>query len=366
MPDVRLVNVKKTFGKIVAVDNVSLHVHDKEYVSLLGPSGCGKTTIIRLIAGLIKPDSGEIYIGDRLVNDVPPEDREIGFVFQTFALFPHLTAWDNVTYGPRVRAWEEEKKRSVANEMLEMVKLATRFEAYPQELSGGMAQRVALARALTAGGTLLLLDEPLGQLDARTRLELRYELRRLVKDLGLTAIHVTHDQEEALSISDRVVVMRRGRIEQIGTPHELYSKPKSIFVANFVGEANFTEGTVLNVDAKGATVEIRGGFTIRILNGKFEKGELIVLVVRPENTGIMSGEVKMRNGVFGHIEALTFLGSLTRYNVRMDNEDLVVVKVPMGGHRFNINDRVTVYFLPENILAYKYPEDGLRRELELE
>lgn len=366
MPEVRLVNVSKKFGKIVAVDNVSLQVYDKEYVSLLGPSGCGKTTTLRLIAGLVDPDEGEIYIGGKLVNKVPPEDRGIGFVFQTFALFPHMNAWDNITYGPRVKGWDSEKTNNVANEMLEMVKLATRFDAYPRELSGGMLQRVALARALTAGGNLLLLDEPLGQLDAKIRLELRYELRRLVKDLGLTAVHVTHDQEEALTISDRIVVMRRGKIEQIGTPNGLYMKPKTIFVANFVGEANFMEGSVVKVEEKEIYVETRGGFMVRVFEKGFEKGEMIVLTVRPENTGLIKGEVKMKNCLFGSVESLTFLGSLIRYHIRLDNQDLVVAKVPISGSQFNINDRITVYFPPENILAYKYPEGGLRRELEIE
>jgi len=197
LPDVRLVNVTKRFGKIVAVNNVSLHVYDKEYFSLLGPSGCGKTTLLRLIAGLIQPDEGEIYIGDRLVNDVPPEDRDIGFVFQTFALFPHMNSWDNVIYGPRVKGFDMEKASTIGHEVLEMVRLHERLDAFPNELSGGMMQRIAVARALAAGAKLLLLDEPLGQLDAKVRNELRYEIRRMAKDLELTAIHVTHDQAEA-------------------------------------------------------------------------------------------------------------------------------------------------------------------------
>jgi len=198
MPEIRVVNVTKKFGKIMAVDNVCLEIRDKEYFSLLGPSGCGKTTLLRLIAGLIEPDEGEIYIGDRLVNDVPPENRDIGFVFQTFALFPHMTAWDNVTYGPRVKGFNVQKARTIGHEVLELVKLHERLDAFPNELSGGMMQRIAVARALAAGAKTLLLDEPLGQLDAKVRNEIRYEIRRMAKDLGLTAIHVTHDQAEAM------------------------------------------------------------------------------------------------------------------------------------------------------------------------
>ncbi|HDN05695.1 MAG TPA: ABC transporter ATP-binding protein, partial [Candidatus Bathyarchaeota archaeon] len=253
MPDVRLVNVTKRYGKIVAVNKVNLHVYDKEYFALLGPSGCGKTTLLRLIAGLIKPDEGEIYIGDKLVNDVPPEDRDVGFVFQTFALFPHLNVWNNVIYGPRVKGFDMKKASRIGDEVLEMVRLHERLDAFPNELSGGMMQRIAVARALAAGSRLLLLDEPLGQLDAKVRNELRYEIRRMAKDLGLTAIHVTHDQSEAMAISDRIAVMKKGRILQVGTPEELYMNPKSVFVAHFVGESNFLEGYVSSVGSKTIT-----------------------------------------------------------------------------------------------------------------
>ncbi|MEM2970532.1 MAG: ABC transporter ATP-binding protein, partial [Candidatus Bathyarchaeia archaeon] len=206
MPEIELRNVTKRFGKILAVNNVSLKIHDKEYFSLIGPSGCGKTTLLRIIAGLIKPDEGEILIDGRLVNNVPPEDRGIGFVFQTYALFPHMNVLENVMYGPRVKAWEKERALRLAREILALVRLFQRPGAYPQQFSGGMRQRVGVARALAAGGQILLLDEPLGALDAKIRFELRYEIRRLVKDLGLTAIHVTHDQAEAMAVSDRIAV----------------------------------------------------------------------------------------------------------------------------------------------------------------
>ena len=239
MPDVKIVNVTKKYGNVYALDNVTLTIHDKEYFSLLGPSGCGKTTLLRLIAGLIEPDSGEIYIGDRRVDKVPPEDRDIGFVFQTFALFPHMTAWGNVLYGPKVKNYNEKEAKIIGHEVLELVKLNERLNAYPSELSGGMMQRVAVARALAAGAKTLLLDEPLGQLDAKVRNEIRYEIRRMAKDLKLTAIHVTHDQAEAMSISDRIAVMKKGKIVQIGSPQDLYIKPNSLFVAHFIGESNF-------------------------------------------------------------------------------------------------------------------------------
>jgi ABC-type Fe3+/spermidine/putrescine transport system ATPase subunit len=367
MPDVRIVNVSKAFGKIVAVDNVSLHIHEQEYFSLLGPSGCGKTTLLRLIAGLIQPDKGEIYIGDRLINNVPPEDRDIGFVFQTFALFPHMDAWDNVTYGPRVKGFDGEKSNTIGHEVLEMVKLHERLDAFPNELSGGMMQRIAVARALAAGAKLLLLDEPLGQLDAKVRNELRYEIRRMTKDLGLTAIHVTHDQSEAMAISDRIAVMKKGKVLQVGTPKELYMNPQSIFVAHFIGESNFLEGYVLEESSKGALVELRGGTEITAPNRTLKKGERVVLAIRPEVFVIERETSKRENSVLGVIERIGFEGANTQYEVRLENQDLVVVtKASLIGEWFNIGEKVTLSFPLEKIHVFTYPEAGLREEMSVE
>jgi ABC-type Fe3+/spermidine/putrescine transport system ATPase subunit len=367
MPDVRIVNVTKKFGKIVAVDNVSLHIYDKEYFSLLGPSGCGKTTLLRLIAGLIKPDEGEIYIGDKLVNDVPPEDRDVGFVFQTFALFPHMSAWDNVTYGPRVKGFDTERTKTIGHEVLEMVRLHERLDALPNELSGGMMQRVAVARALAAGAKLLLLDEPLGQLDAKVRDELRYEIRRMTKDLGLTAIHVTHDQSEAMAISDRIAIMKKGKIMQVGTSQELYMKPANIFVAHFVGESNFLEGYVLNVNAKGATIELRRGIKVQTVEKNIKSGERVLLAVRPETFLIEKGIKKNENSILGTIERVTFEGTNVRYEIRLENQDLaVVVKPSLTEEWFNMGEKVTLSFPPEKVHVFKYPEVGLREETAVE
>ena len=369
MPEVRLVNVTKTFdgGRIVAVDHVNLHVKDGEYLTLLGPSGCGKTTTLRIIAGLVEPDEGQVYIGGRLVTDVPPEDRDIGFVFQTFALFPHMTVWENVTYGPRVKNWPESEIRRVAKEALEMVGLYERADAYPRELSGGMMQRVGLARALAAGAKLLLLDEPLSALDAKIRFELRYELRRLVKDLGLTAIHVTHDQAEAMSISDRIAVMRKGRILQVGTPRELYMRPKSIFVAHFVGEANFLEGYVDALQGDEATVRLRGDLLVQVRGADARLGERIVLSVRPEALTIRRGRSNDVNSLPGRVERVMFEGVNIRYEIRLDNEDLLVVVRPtLLGDSYEVGERVSVSFSPDKVMVFPYPKRGLRGELSLE
>lgn len=367
MPDVRLVSVTKRFGKIVAVDGINLHIHDKEYFSLLGPSGCGKTTLLRLIAGLIQPDEGKIYIGGRLVTDVPPEDRDVGFVFQTFALFPHMNAWDNVIYGPRVKGFNMEKAGTIGHEVLEMVRLHERLDAFPNELSGGMMQRIAVARALAAGAKLLLLDEPLGQLDAKVRNELRYEIRGMVRDLDLTAIHVTHDQSEAMAISDRIAVMKKGKILQVGTPKELYMKPKSVFIAHFIGESNFLEGYILSIIGERATIELRRGIKVQAIDKDVEKGERVALAIRPETFVIERGMKKSKNSVLGTVERVTFEGTNIRYEVRLENQDLVVVVKPsLIEEWFNTDEKVTVSFPPEKAHVFAYPEAGLKEEIAVE
>ncbi|MFQ6085032.1 MAG: ABC transporter ATP-binding protein [Candidatus Bathyarchaeia archaeon] len=366
MPRVRLINLSKRFGKIIATDKVNLTVNDGEYLTILGPSGCGKTTTLKMIAGLVEPDEGEIFIGDRLVNEVPPEDREIGYVFQDYALFPHMTVWENVTYGPYVKGWEADQIRRIGDEVLRLVGLRHRDRSYPRELSGGMIQRIALARALAAGAKLLLLDEPLSALDARLAFTLRYELTRFARDLKLTAIHVTHDQSEAMAISDRIAVMRKGTILQVGTPIELYMRPKRLFVANFIGEANFLEGTVLDVDESGSLIELSGDLQVRSIK-RMKSGKRTVAVFRPETASVKKGTKIAVNSLPGTIERSIFEGEEIRYEIRLKNEDKVVVIRPsMVGRWFRVGDRVTVKIKPENVLAYPHPKRGLAEELALE
>jgi ABC-type Fe3+/spermidine/putrescine transport system ATPase subunit len=368
MPEVKLVNITKKYGKVIAADNVNLHIQDKEYVTILGPSGCGKTTIIKIIAGIIEPDEGEVYINGKKVNEVPPEDRGVGYVFQNIVLFPNMNVWDNITYGPRVKNWSQTQTSKLAREMLELIRLTVRSDAYPNELSGGMQQKVATARALTSGANLLLLDEPLGALDARVRAELRHELRRLVKDLGLTALHVTHDQEEAMAISDRIVIMKKGRIIETGTPEELYTKPKTIFGANFVGEANFMEGRVTKIGENEVGVEVRGGLIIRTSDKYHIPEEKVVIAIRPEYITLEAGEKPQLNGLYGYIEKRQFLGGFIRYEVRLDNGDIIAVHTPsaLDMRSLDINTRVTSYVNPENVLVYTYPAEGLKTALALE
>jgi putative spermidine/putrescine transport system ATP-binding protein len=364
MPDVRIVNLTKKFGEITALENINLLVRDKEYFSLLGPSGCGKTTLLRLIAGLIEPDSGEIFIGDKRVDDVPPEDRDIGFVFQTFALFPHMTVWENVTYGPRVKNFDLKQAETIGDEVLELVKLHERLDAYPNELSGGMMQRIAVARALAAGAKTLLLDEPLGQLDAKVRNEIRYEIRKMAKDLNLTAIHVTHDQSEAMSISDRIAVMKKGKIVQVGTPQELYMRPSSLFVANFIGESNFLEGSVADSRNGDLEIELRGGVKVRAVDGSVGKGERAVLVIRPEIFAMESGLRKGENVLVGKVEKVTFEGTLVRYVVKLESQDsVVVVKPSLAEAWVDVGTTVSLSFASEKAHVFAYPEAGLMEEI---
>lgn len=367
MPDVRLVNVTKRFGRIVAVDHVSLEINDREYTTLLGPSGCGKTTTLRLIAGLTEPDEGEIYIDNKPVSKLPPEDRGVGFVFQNYALFPHMDLWGNATYGPRVKGWDEEKTTRLANEMLELVRLAERKDAFPYELSGGMQQRAALARALSAGTNLLLLDEPLGALDARIRSDLRYELRRLVKDLGLTAIHVTHDQEEAMTISDRIIVMRRGAIEQIGTPEHLYLSPKTPFIANFIGESNFFEGIIMKVARERSIVELRGGLLMEVSSIGLEEGDRVIIAVRPENIKLESYAPADLNFFPGTIERIRFIGGVLKYEIRLVNDDIVVSRVPIEAEKkFEVGGKMAITLDRAKVHVYSYPKEGLREAIRVE
>ncbi len=364
MPDIRVVNLTKKFGNVIALENINLEVQDQEYFSLLGPSGCGKTTLLRLIAGLIEPNSGEIWIGEKRVDKVPPEDREIGFVFQTFALFPHMSVWDNVLYGPKVKNYNLKEAETIGDEVLELVKLHERLEAYPNELSGGMMQRTAVARALAAGAKTLLLDEPLGQLDAKVRNEIRYEIRKMAKDLKLTAIHVTHDQSEAMSISDRIAVMKKGKIVQIGTPQELYMNPNSLFVAHFIGESNFMEGIVTQTSNDSTEIELRGGFRVHAVSSSRKQDERVILAVRPEVVTMEIGEVERENALIGIVEKITFEGTFMRYEIRLSSQDSVVVNRPsLTQEWIDIGKTVTLSFPPEKTHVFSYPSGGLAEEI---
>jgi ABC-type Fe3+/spermidine/putrescine transport system ATPase subunit len=322
---IRLRGVLKRFGGVRAVDGASLEIGDGELFTLLGPSGCGKTTLLRLIAGFYAPDRGEIWFGDRRVDGLRPYARNIGMVFQNYALWPHMTVRANIAYGLKLRKLPAATVAERVEAGLRKVNLVGLELRYPGQLSGGQQQRVALARALVLNPDILLLDEPLSNLDAKIRVQVRAEIRKLQKDLGITTVYVTHDQEEALSLSDRVAVMRDGSVLQVASPKELYERPVGRFVADFVGTNNFLPGTCRELAAGRVVAETAIG-TVRASPGpRVGPGDRCVLAVRPENMALGAGA---ENTFEGRVVLASYLGSTLRYDVEV--RDGVVLKVDVG------------------------------------
>jgi ABC-type Fe3+/spermidine/putrescine transport system ATPase subunit len=323
---VRLRHVSKRFGGTLAVDDVSLEVAEGNFTTLLGPSGCGKTTTMRMVAGFHHPDAGEIFLRDVPVTDIPPHRRNTAMVFQEYALFPHMTVAENVGYGLRMRRVPRGEARRRIGEALDLVGLSGQDRRFPHQLSGGQQQRVALARALVVEPEVLLLDEPLSNLDAKLRVRVRTEIRQLQERLGKTTIYVTHDQEEALAISDQIAVMQAGRLLQIGSPSEIYLRPATRFVADFVGLANFIEGDV--VDAH----HVRVSAAVVALDRPIEQSGRVTLLVRPEMIRLVGGSsTRVENLIRGRVTTMAFLGSLARYWIAADGAEWVV-DVPAPGH----------------------------------
>lgn len=323
MPSLRLVNLTKRFGKTVAVEGLSLEVQDGEIMTLLGPSGCGKTTTLRCIAGLLRPDAGDIYLGEERVTDLPPERREMGFVFQNYALWPHMTVYQNLAFGLELRGLPEAEIKRRIREALAMVRLSGFEDRYPRQLSGGQQQRIALARALVIEPHVLLLDEPLSNLDAQLREEMRFEIRELQKKLGITTVYVTHDQAEALVLSDRIAILNEGKIMQVGTPKEIYDRPSNKFVAGFIGLTSFMEGTIDRLDdPKGYTVvRTEDGLEIRVRARDLPVGRKVTLAIRPEHIEIHKDATTIRptevNLFEGTILRLAYLGDINDCRIRI-------------------------------------------------
>ncbi|WP_297536690.1 ABC transporter ATP-binding protein [Thermococcus sp.] len=307
MVDVKLENIVKTFDGTTALKGISLHIKHRELFTLLGPSGCGKSTTLRIIAGLDYPDSGHIYFGDEEVTYLPSYQRGAVLVFQNYALWPHMTVFDNVAYGLKLKKLPKEEIRRKVEWALELVKLKGFENRYPTQLSGGQQQRVAIARALVVEPKVLLLDEPLSNLDAKLRLEMRSEIRRIQRELGITVIYVTHDQEEAMAISDRIAVMNVGTVEQVGTPKEIYESPRTEFVASFMGKTNVIPAKVVDRQGDRVTVE----FESFRLDGLHYSGDSdkVVLVIRPERIKLKPGENTV--SLEGKVDLIEYYGFFT-------------------------------------------------------
>ena len=325
MAFLELQNLHRDFGTVKALDGIEVQLGEGEFLSLLGPSGCGKTTALRLVAGFDRPDAGRIVVDGKDITNVSPNKRDMGMVFQAYSLFPNMTARQNVEYGLRIRGKDKIDRRKRVQDLLELVGLGHAADRYPHQLSGGMQQRVALARALAIEPRVLLLDEPLSALDAKVRVQLREEIRRIQLELGITTLYVTHDQEEALSVSDHVAVMYGGRIEQMGSPAEMYSAPATPFVAEFIGTMNRLEGTVVDGGVD------HGGTTLRIEEARNRpRGERVLVLVRPETVDVGPANGSGGGGVntlVGNVVTQTFLGPVTRLKILGDGVD-VIADVP--------------------------------------
>jgi iron(III) transport system ATP-binding protein len=308
-------DLTKRFGSLEVVGRAGFSIGEGELFTLLGPSGCGKTTLLRLIAGFYAPDEGEILFDERKVNDVPPHERGIGMVFQNYALWPHMTVFDNVAYGLKLRNIGSGEIASRVDGVLEKVQLGGLGARYPGQLSGGQQQRVALARALVLSPKILLLDEPLSNLDAKIRIQVRAEIRKLQKELGITTVYVTHDQEEALTLSDRIAVFNKGRIFQIDTPKALYERPRNRFVADFIGINNFLDATIVAVDPASVKVETPLGRMQALPSAQLREGERCVLCIRPENVALGAAADGAVNRARGRITFAAYLGNTLRYDV---------------------------------------------------
>ncbi len=349
MVKVSLRNITKRFGEVVAADHITLDIQDGEFFTFLGPSGCGKTTTLRIIAGLEVPDEGRVLFDDIDVTDWPPHKRGVGMVFQNYALWPHMSVFDNIAYGLKIRKIPQPEIKNRVKEVLELVRLEGLENRYPHQLSGGQQQRVALARALVVEPKLLLLDEPLSNLDAKLRIEMREELKELQRRLGITTIYVTHDQEEAMVLSDRIAIMNNGRVEQVGTPQEVYRRPKNLFVATFIGRSSVLEGVVTAVgdfvEVKVGELEMKG-----LTTEKINVGDKVYLVLRPHDFMIRKEEEEV-NELEGVVEWMAFIGGRLETRIGLDGGKVLIsldeeVDISLGG-------RLRVFIPWRNVIVLK-------------
>ena len=351
--DVRLEAITKRFGDVVAVDGISLEVPRGDFFALLGPSGCGKTTTLRMLGGFEQPTAGTIYLGERDVTGLPPYKRDVNTVFQNYALFPHLSIFDNVAFGLRRRGVKGGEVKRRVGEALELVALAGYERRKPRQLSGGQQQRIALARALVNRPRLLLLDEPLGALDLKLRKQMQLELKRIQSEVGITFIHVTHDQEEAMTMADTIAVMNEGRVEQLGTPTDLYERPRTVFTAGFLGVSNLLVGHVEGANA----VRLDAGGEIHVVAGALDgRSGRVAVGIRPEKIRLDGGEPNALQGV---VAERSYVGVSTQYVVDTSAGALTVYtqNTEPGTAAVREGDRVTLAWSPESTFVVDAPKE---------
>lgn len=347
---VSLIDVEKSFGKNKVVKKMNVEIKEGEFLTLLGPSGCGKTTTLRMIAGFEEVSSGIIKVQGESIDDKEPFERDVNTVFQNYALFPHMTVFDNIAYGLKIKKKSKDEIKKKVNEMLDLVQLKGYENRKPDALSGGQKQRVAIARALINNPKVLLLDEPLGALDLKLRKQMQVELKRLQKKLGITFVYVTHDQEEALTMSDRIAVMNEGVIEQLATPREIYDRPITKFVAGFIGESNIFDGKVINSHDGILDVETSAG-TIKVKGNGFD-GESIYVSIRPEHIKVSTDPVEGFN-LKGIVKDFIYMGTVVKTSVDLkDNTEIKYTRFEKD-EDFKEGDSVNIYWNPERAVAIK-------------
>ncbi|MFY9440032.1 MAG: ABC transporter ATP-binding protein [Tepidanaerobacteraceae bacterium] len=359
--EIRLENISKTFldpsrgGEVHAVRPLNLEIKPGQLTTLLGPSGCGKTTLLRIVAGFEEPTTGRIIIGGQDQTNVLANKRDIGFVFQNYALFPHMNIYDNVSYGLKLKGVPSAQIKEAVKEVLEMVGLAGMERRYPNQISGGEQQRVALARVIVTKPKVLLFDEPLSNLDAKRRIQMRVEIKQLQQMLSITSLYVTHDQEEALAISDQIVVMNKGTIEQVGSPQEIYSKPRSTYVAKFVGHTNVFTADVKSVNGNVVEAE-SGGKVYRVTTnyGDVKKGEKAFLLIRPEAVEVKPLSESANGAMKGRVKFVTYLGEKVEYVLDVNGQEITAVAAdPQSGEMHNSGQEVAVHFPEERMSIVK-------------
>jgi len=358
---IKIRNLTVNFGKKIVLNNIHLTIHPQEYLVILGPTGAGKTTLLRTIAGLIKPKTGSISLGNFDLLQLPPEDREVAYLPQNYSLFPYLNVRDNVLFSPRVkRTKTEEEMSQLVTEILDMVGLKDRYDAFPNELSGGMMQRCALARAIAADTKIFLLDEPLRALDARLNIQLRTEIRALIKELGITTLHVTHDQDEALAVADRILILKDGKISQMGKPYKIYDKPQNFFAAYFIGESTIFEGDVSEVTEECTFVTLVSGHKLLCKPSELKIGENVKVLVKTEDISVKKSTEEDEdftddNSFQGIISDQIFLGKFSNLLIQIKGlpHPLIARISSYDSEIYRIGYEVTVEISPHSLNPYQ-------------